>query len=99
MVSIVLWLQRAPKTLEASEHGDTPDASSMGGPFMLPESLITLVIALHIVLHVRDETTFAVVFEQSSDVLVVTGRITILGKGAITIVGPQTVNCPRVRRA
>lgn len=64
------------------------DAGAVSSPLMLPESLVGLIVALPVGLHVGQQIGFTGVLKQSRDVRVVTRRVTVGTVGTIAIVGP-----------
>jgi hypothetical protein len=63
---------------------------------VLPESLVALVVALHVLGQVRDEIALAVVLQEGGDVGVGAGGVAALRVGAVAVVGPEAVDGPRV---
>lgn len=72
------------------------DTSSVGGPLVLPEFLIGLVVAVPVRVHVVQELRRAVLLDKRGDIIVVTARVAVLRVGAIAVVGPQAVDTPGV---
>lgn len=68
----------------------------MGGPLVLPELFVLTVDVDPEVLHERQRATSTLSGQQASDIRVFTARVTERGKGAIAMVGPETVNSPAI---
>ena len=68
----------------------------MGGPLVLPEGLVALVVGLPVSLHEAQGGVLAGVLEESGDVLVVTRGVAVLLVGPVAVVGPETMDRPRI---
>jgi len=68
----------------------------MGGPLVLPEGFVAFVVADPVCVHEVQCGSSALGGQQGSNILVFTASVTELGKGAIAIVWPETVNCPAI---
>lgn len=65
----------------------------MLAPFVLPEGLIIALVVLPVGLHVA-ERVWGLAGEDVGDVGVGTVIIALSGIGAVTVIGPETVNGP-----
>lgn len=74
------------------------DARAVGRPLVLPEFLVGLTVAVPVRLHVTQELRGAVFLNQRGEIVIVTTRVAILVVGSITVIGPQSVDTPRVGR-
>jgi hypothetical protein len=61
---------------------------SVGGPFVLPEGLRTLVVALHVGIQVGNETALSIGVEDLGNVLVGARRVAVGWVGPVAVVGP-----------
>jgi hypothetical protein len=74
-------------------------AGTVGTPLVLPEGLSALIIGLPVGVHVGDEIGLAGVLEEGGDVGVGTRAVAVLVIAAVAVVGPETVDGPRIIRA
>lgn len=75
------------------------DAGSVLVPLVLPEGLVIALIILPVGVHVREQVRLAERVEDSSYVRIFARRVTVGIIGAIAMVRPQAMDCPRISRA
>ena len=72
------------------------DAGAVLAPLVLPELLVVALVVLPVLVHVVERVAGVVGLEDLGDVGVSAIRVTLRRVGAVAVVGPETVNGPRV---